>query len=533
MKSRLLLVIALILSLVYCGDPSSSANDDELFELISEGKLDDYRSTTGQEYVLTALDSVAFEAEDMDLEGEARMERAQELVSLRFRALSYFLYAYLASKSSHDDNADYGGFRTTIRQQTFESLLIEEVEDEPGTFEFLFEAECAGPPQLLEQIPLEGNIFELIIPLLSNRELEDGSYSRTYSHFNPEDHDPSILTTLDVEITPQNSEPDAYPEYLELFEDGLLDIAIHVGGDYNDARYDLETAEELFDRLQSDLDLEAPVASFAELTSQSGPFVGTILSGEEEIDINVYLYHPDMYAEEGVGYDGLLELYRQSAATRDIVVYDGHAGYDSSYSGVVVHYNPRHAIPADDFVNLDLPERYQLFVFNGCKTYSTYPDALMAHANKDTSNLDIISTVNFSWLSEMTRVTSDLLGHLAETDSQGRHIPMSYDQILSELNRGRSWDVIYGVHGLSDNPRISPYADETTLCNECASNDDCPGADNLCLMLEFDDARSCTAACTDDSGCPEGFSCEPVAQVNSDLISRYQCVPSTGSCFGN
>ena len=530
MKTRALLLAAMLLPLVYCGDTSAPA-DESVYEFVSDGKLDDYRSTTGQEYILTAIDTVTLDEADLELEGEARIARATELVELRFRALSYFLYAYLASKSSHDDNADYGGFRTTIRQQTFESLLIEEVADQPGTFEFLFEAECAGPSSLIEQIPLNpDHTFALIIPLLTNSELESGSYSRTYRHFDPEEYDEAQLTELMMEIAPQDSEPDAYPEYEELFADGLLDVAIHVGGDYNDSRYDLQTARDLFSRLQSDLDLVAPVDSYEELTSQSGPFVGAIDADGREIQIEVYLYHPDMYQEEGVGYEGLLELYRQSAAAHDIIIYDGHAGYDTSYSGVVVHYNPRYAIPADDFDELELPDRYQLFVFNGCKTYSAYPDALYAHPDKDSSNLDIISTVNFSWLSEMTRVTSDMLGYLLQADSSGTHLPMSYDQVLSEVNRGRSWDVIYGVHGLSDNPRLSPYADVDALCQSCTSNAECPGSDSLCLLLEGDEARSCTAACTDDSGCPEGYSCEAVAEVGTSTISRAQCVPVSGSC---
>lgn len=531
MTGRGLLIIAMLLSLVVCGDTTDDVSDDELYEFVSDGKLDDYRSTTGQEYLLMALDSITLSDDDMPLEGEAREARAEELVSLRFKAISFFLYAYLAAKSHDDDNADYGGFRTTVRQLTFESMGIDELEEQPGTYDFIFEAEAAGPPSLLEQIPLNPDYtFALIIPILSNDELESGSYTSTYSHFNPEDHSEENLRSLMIEISPQTSEPDAYPEYQRLFEDGMLDIAIHVGGDYNDSRYDLRTARDLFSRLQYDQGFVAPVRSYEELRSDSGPFVGELDANGTSIDIEVYLYHPDMYQEEGMGYDGLLELYRQSAAARDIVIYDGHAGYNTSYSGVVVHYNPRHAIPADDFTALDLPERYQLFVFNGCKTYTSYADAMYAHSNKDSSNLDIISTVNFSWLSDMTRVTSDMLGALLRTNGDGEHLPMSYDHLLSELNSGRSWDVIYGVHGLSDNPRLSPYADTDSLCQSCGDNSECPGADSLCLLLERDEARACTAACTDDTGCPEGYACESVARVGTDLVSASHCVPTSGSC---
>ena len=65
---------------------------------------------------------------------------------------------------------------------------------------------------------------------------------------------------------------------------------------------------------------------------------------------------------------------------------------------LITRFEPWHFLAASRF------SQYQLFVFNGCKTYTSYPDAMYAHANKDSSNLDIISTVNFSWLSEMTTV---------------------------------------------------------------------------------------------------------------------------------
>ena len=510
-------------------EPTEDESAGGVYEYVPQGKADNYRSTEGREYLLTGTDTIDLSAEeDAQLTGEEREERVQELVEYKFKALSYFLYAYLADKSSHDENADYGGFRTTIRQQTFESLAIEEVDGEPGTYRFEFQAEAGGPMELVERIPRDVNgKFELILPKLTNSELESGSYSREYRHFTPEDYEESELTSLEMGIEPQESEPDAYPEYNQMFQDGLLDVAIHVGGDYNDKRYDIETAEELFRTLQRDLDLEAPVESIEELESDSGPFVGSFEANGETIDLEVTLIYPEMHDEPGVGYDGLLELYRESASEKDIVIYDGHAGYTSSYSGVVVHYDPRHAIAADDFDELELPDKHQLFVFNGCKTYTSYADAMYDHPAKDAANLDIMTTVNFSWLSEMTRVTTDLLDNFLDQKA-GTHAPRSYDHILAEMNKGRSWDVIYGVHGLDDNPHRSPYAQTDSLCRSCGDSTDCPGVDNVCLNLSG--GQACTVACTADSGCPDGYACESVARQGSDLISAKQCVPTAGMC---
>lgn len=529
--------IAAAAALVVGAIPACSADTagpggpaDEVYEYVPEGKADDYRSTTGLEYSLTAKDSVSLTDADLALTGDERTERAEELVQLRFKALSFFVFAYLADKEHEDPNYGYGGFRTTVRQKTFEQQQLSERADEPGTFDFVFEAEVGGPKNLMKLLPLtDGKTFELAMPLLTTAELDSQSYSKTYKGFDPSKLAPENLQKISVDIAKKAMEPDAYPEYASWFEDGVLDVAIHVGGDYNSQRYDLQTARDIFARLKSDLSLTAPVETFEELKSTSGAFRGQIDANGKTVEVQVYLYHPDMQKEEGVGYDGLISLYKESAKLRDVVIYDGHAGYDTSYSGIVVHYNPRYAIKADEFASLELPSKHQLFFFNGCKTYTSYADAMYANPAKTTKNLDVITTVNFSWLSEMTRVTTDLLGNFVKL-SQQTHAPMSYDRILAALNAGRSYDVIYGVHGLSDNPRISPYADTNSLCQSCTANSQCPGVDNLCIKLGGGSQRVCAAACTDDSGCPTDYKCRSVAAQGSGVISASQCVKANALC---
>jgi hypothetical protein len=532
---RLLLICLSLLAVAGLGCAEDAASgedgllDDEPLIYVPEGKADDYRSTTGQEYALVALDTITLTGSDLALTGDARTARAEELMALRFKAISFFAYEYLAGKSSHDANFNYGNFRTTVRQQTFEGFISGEREDAPGTFEFLFAAEAAGPMALLRSLPLaaDGKTFPLPIPTLSNAELESGSYTRTYSAFDAAKFPAEKVTAIDIEISPKASEPDAYPEYSKLFEDGVLDVAIHVGGDYNAERYDLTTARDIFKNLSAS-GFKAPAESFDALRTDSGPFTKDLDANGKTVRVEVYLYHPDMNAEAGVGYAGLINLYKQSAATRDVVVYDGHAGYDTTYSGVVVHYNPRHAIAADAFQSLPLPDKYQLFFFNGCKTYTAYADALYKNPAKTTANLDIISTVNFAWLSEMTRVTTDFVGQLTVTSSK-QHVPRSYDRILAELNKGASRDVIYGIHGLSDNGRVSPYADLGALCAPCKRNSECSGADNLCVT-GLNSKSGCAVACTDTSGCPEGYRCSPVSVRNAATLSGSQCLPIAGKC---
>ncbi|MDX9720631.1 MAG: hypothetical protein RBU37_07780 [Myxococcota bacterium] len=525
----LLPLLALLLS--SCGaEEGAESFDDQPLVAVPDGKADDYRSTTGKEYSLMAVDVVRLSVADAALTGAERDARVEELIGMRNKAIAFFVYAYLAGKSSHDSNAEYGDFKTTIRQRTFDNLVVGEREDEPGAYEYLFAAEAAGPNDLLSQLPMENGSFVLKLPRLSNSELESGSYSRTYSSFDAAKYSEDQLENLVIDISPMPAEPDAFPEYARLFEDGLLDVAIHVGGDYNAERWDIVTAKEIFGRLSKDLRLTAPVKTFEELESDSGPFTGTINANGTKVAIEVYLYHPDMQKESGVGYNGLIDLYRQSTATRDIVIYDGHAGYDASYSGIVVHYNPRHAISANDLAELEMPNKYQLFFFNGCKTYTTYADALYANPAKNTANLDIITTVNFAWMSEMSRISSEFLRGLLALEA-GKHLPNSYDQVLARLNSGASTNVIYGVHGLSDNPHRSPYAELDNLCTPCRSNSQCSGAGNMCIT-PVGGAPVCGFACTADDACPEGYACVSVSNTLSNVIIGAQCLPRGGVCPG-
>lgn len=509
--------------------PATPVGEGATAVVVEDGKADNYFSSNGKEYDVRGTDRF----ELARLEGESDedyIDRARVFAEERFKAITFFLNAYVKQKSRKDSNFDYGGFRTTVRQR---SIRVEDVllQDE-GKFSVKFETEIAGPQNLAYMMDADEAgeglwRFELIMPQLSQSEVENGSYSRTYKKFDGAEHpeDQRDLLTLDFEVG-QNS-LDAYPRYFEMFaDDDKLDILILVGGDYNDKRYDLLLAEDLFTNLTGKLGFKAPegVTTWEEMTLESGAFTRTLNTVYGELEVEVYVVHPGMAVEAP---QKLIESFRDHASKRDIVIYDGHAGYDASYSGIVVTYQPRTAIAADAFKDMDLPEKPQLFFLNGCKTYSVYPDALLAHPKKNAENLDIISTVNFSWLSQMLTITSDFLGIiLRESNHDGLHEPASFQTILSDLNRGRSWDVIYGVHGADDNPHHSPWVDDDIakdlLCQSCSAHADCLGGDALCVN------GACGHGCTSDAGCPSDYACKRVAVQN--VITTMQCVPSELSC---
>ncbi|MDP6945332.1 MAG: MopE-related protein, partial [Myxococcota bacterium] len=64
--------------------------------------------------------------------------------------------------------------------------------------------------------------------------------------------------------------------------------------------------------------------------------------------------------------------------------------------------------------------------------------------------------------------------------------------------------------------------DVANICQECATDANCLGADAACVALA--EGSFCGKGCGVASDCPEGFSCDDVGKPSK------QCVPSTGSC---
>lgn len=523
-----LILAALLATFLFCacseaGDPTPLEGDEEQAVAVLPGKADDYLSPTSQEYRLWAISELSLDEEWADKDDEAKTAHAESLLAYKFKAYAHFINVYVTDKGHHDENKDYGGFAGLVRKTTLD-YIIDPVDDERMTWVFLWELEMGGPRSLIDDLPIkvadDGALtFEVTLPVLSESQLTSGAY--------PQNFDPATYTgdmeTIEVVVEAIDKSFDAYPEYTELFEDDKLDVLILVGGDYNDKRYDLRAAEEIFDWLKS-AGYAHEAEEWTELTLESPPFTDTIDVEGREVAVEITLWHPAIV--EVAKLDDLRAKIITAYETMDVVLYDGHAGQDPDYSGVVYHYKPRHAISANDLATLDLPEKYQMYVFNGCKTYSAYPEAVYKHEGKDTANLDIISTVNFSWLSQQTYTTSGFLDELLALKN-GQHDPRSYLEILSDINKRANHNVYYGVHGLDDNPHANPYGDPSTLCDSCDVNSECPGNGNRCVALDGG-LKACAMECTADDGCPEGYACLDIA-VGAQISGR-QCLPVSLSC---
>ena len=134
--------------------------------------------------------------------------------------------------------------------------------------------------------------------------------------------------------------------------------------------------------------------------------------------MEITLLHPEIVPDaqlDDLG-DAIMEAYR----SMDVVLYSGHAGLDPTESGVAYHYYPRHAITAMELAELNLPAKYQLYIFHGCKTYSAYPDAVYTNYTKTPANLDVISAVNFGLMRMSTVTNTRFLEELLATAEVGR-----------------------------------------------------------------------------------------------------------------
>jgi hypothetical protein len=194
--------------------------------------------------------------------------------------------------------------------------------------------------------------------------------------------------------------------------------------------------------------------------------------------------------------------------TADVVIYDGHAGRELDYSGVVVAYNPaRVALPASEFKNIDASGKQQLYLFNGCETYTGYADSLYQNPKITPETADVVTTGNFSAIQpEASQVIAFI--HSLIDQKNGAWVPRSWDSILGKMNAvgERSWVHVYGVHGIDDDPKLSPLADASKLGAQCTTDAQCGAADSKCVRASST-SQVCGLACADDAGCPSGTKC--------------------------
>jgi hypothetical protein len=468
-------------------DPKVDAAADEL----------NYRSTAGQEFALTSDVTFKLPAEIEALKGDER-DTAVLAHSEKMRStVTTAITAELDKIWPEEERISNAGVSIEFRQATA-GLKDLKALDACG-FGMTVTTEFAGIKDLEKRLPLKTVADKTFLPV--SADLGAGPVE------------------LQVFIAPIARSLNAYPKYLELFEDGL-DISVHVGGDHNDPPQDIDHARSIYDDLVAS-GFKSPVGSFADLKIDSGPLTSSIKVKGNDVAVRVRIVHVDMSTPETRGL--LIDAFKGAVKTADVVIYDGHAGRSLDFSGVVVAYKPaRASVPASTFKDIEATDKQQVYLFNGCETYTGYADKLYENPKKNPTNTDVITTGNFSAIQPKANQVIAFIHSFIDQKSNA-WIPRSWDSVLARMNAvgERSWVHVYGVHGLDDNPKVSPLADVSKVGVECTQNSDCGAPDSRCIATGS--KKVCGVACADTLGCPAGTQCVlPKGRTSAD---DQQCSP--------
>jgi hypothetical protein len=471
--------------------PACSTSTDDSAE--TNGALN-YRNTSGFEWDLSAsvIFTLKVPGNEPLVDSDARAALATEQATKKLGEVMQALNNKLQQLLPEAVRLKRGASAVNVRQLSIAAENVREFDD-GNRFMFELRAVAASDAEFINYFPM--------IERSGQRGLDIKV------------GDEEVFVTFRQATQSRNS----YPRYEELFEDGL-DIDIHFGGDHHDPPLDVAHARGFYEGMVAG-GFRSPVARFEDLKLESGPLTRTIRHKGELIPVRVRITHVDMTTPQTRG--KLIDAFKKSAKDSDVVIYSGHAGQVLDYSGVVVAYKPdRVALPATKFREMEMPEKYQVFLFNGCETYVGYADSLYANPAKNSANLNVVTTVNFSALqAEPTQVLAFTSALIDQKEKSGDFWPHSWDGILSRMNAAgdQSWVHVYGVHGTDNNPKRSPTADPRVVGKACRKDADC-GTDALCI----DGKSVCGMACVDDAACPSGTVCRYVRAPAQ--IDERQCV---------
>lgn len=544
--TKRLAIPTLALGLTACGGedaetPAPTPGEETTLSVVEAGKEDNFLSESAQEYLLTGTTRIELEAEFAGRSLEERLKRAEELVPFRQTVIGWFLNAYMVEKSNDASNKEHGGFKALTKNGSWEDLNLRQVEGEELVFEFDFRQEIAGPLNLLTVMPVtsdgEGNLtFDLVMGRISTAEmlkLETNAewYRKApWGSFNPATVDAARLETVKLTIAPEPRSSDAWFDYAPLVEDGVLDIGVHYGWDYH-KEYHLVHSRTAFDWLVA-RGFTAPVASWDDLTNTSGPLTKTVLTPLGPVEMRVSLFYgkpgtntdPDTDAGGRALEADMLASFKND----DVIMYSGHSGPFYAFALANWRKTDEGDIDDSEIPGIEMPDRYQVVLAEGCDTYAVGQAFFLNPAKADRSNVDIITTTSFSNAGSASAVTDFLRSFVGDDAGEElRQVPR-LSTLLKDLDSNSYWfTTMYGIHGIDDNPHAHPFADQQKLCNACEVNADCGGMGNLCVKMA-DGAKACTFECTADDACAEGFVCQ--AAQSDGWVRTKVCVSTRATC---
>jgi hypothetical protein len=477
-----------------CSSTNDAGSDDEASNEVN------YRSTAGQEFNLSTNVTFPISADVRALTGDAKEKAVLALAEQLRTSVTAAISAELDRLWPEEQRVTRAGVVIQFRQAsaTYRDLVAV---DGGSSYTMVVSGEFAAMKDIDKKLPMKTEGGDTFLPVTT----DVGGTS----------------TELHVVLSPVERSLNAYPHYMELFEDGL-DISVHVGGDHNTPPQDVAHARSIYDDMIAS-GFKSPVARFEDLKVDSAPLATKIQVKGAMVDVRVRIVHADMTPPDAR--QPLVDAYKQAMKTADVVIYDGHAGRRLDYSGVVLAYNPaRVSITANEFKSIEASNKQQIYLFNGCETYTGYADKLYENPNKKPENTDVITTANFSAIQpKASQVIAFIHGLIDGRAVRGAWIPRSWDSVLTSMNNvgERSWVHVYGVSGIDDDPKTSPLADTTRLGAECTTDADCGAIDSRCVRTSATKSV-CGIACADSSGCPTGTKC--LLPLNRTSIDDMQCL---------
>ena len=492
------LICTLIATLAACAAPPMEMHNGPHFIPDEKSGDESYVSTNAREFILSGKVRADLPEGFEMLEGEAKDSAIENAISSRLNHVSRSVKSHIDTVL-HANNGGVSGekanYFTYFRRHNPAESGHFDLDGDQVVFEF--------------EMDLVGSYY--LMHLLSPGEATHRTFEVTISDYR-------AVNTEKIVVTIRGSEAkDAFPKYNELFADGVLDMGIHFGGDYNEGRHDLDTAKWLVEYLIESKWDNPSVSKFEELKIDSPPFRSEVVVEGRKVTVEVYITHSDMV--EASEEEKLTEAVKTSFAERDIVMYSGHAGENA---GFILDYQPRHEIKAKDFADLKMADKYQIFVLDGCRTYRTYVKDLMANPAKSDHNVDIVTTVNTTPFSAGYYLLFEFMNWLTITNQDGAHYPLSWKTILRGVNKPSFKNVHYGVHGIAGNPQLNPHASQGIMCSPCSVDADCGAGGNLCLSYAGN--PGCGVACTNDTACGPGYRCARLTEDPDLFYLPKQCV---------
>lgn len=511
---------------------------DRGVEEVPTGNELNYYSTEAIEYDFEGDSSITLDTSLASASSADKRAAAQRLMGDKTTAIAWFLHIRISPRTlwggpSGDANRDsYPGFDGIVRIGDWTLSDLRPVDAEQMSYTFHVKIQGAGTPELIDELPgkkLGGGkkVIQLAMAKLGNDELamvyRDPRFGT--GTFDPTTMSPDQLETIALTMSPQPRSSNAYLDLANMISDGRLTVDAHYGYDYLEG-YDLSNSHALYDRLIAQ-GFVSPAPGFAAYEGRLGPLTRTVTMGGRPVSVQVRIFrgaHPGFAGPDASTDTGAQQMerdMRDSLANSDVILFSGHSG--PYYGFALANWN------VTSYGELDYPQlrtakmpsdRFQLVMASGCQTFSI-GQAFSENPNKPgLANLNVITTIGWSqagWNKDIDAVVDSLWG-----DDSAGFDPPSIATMLSALNRSSALDDIYGLHGIDGDPKLHPFARLDRLGQACSSDVDCGGTGNRCTKAGS--KKTCSVTCLDDTACPSGYACRPVAASGSNTIASKQCL---------